>query len=60
MVQLISEVDEGMEPVLARCPGLSWQDLLAREQRPVPDFLREERPYLNGMADIPVDRYVSR
>jgi phenylpropionate dioxygenase-like ring-hydroxylating dioxygenase large terminal subunit len=45
---------------LARSPGKSWQDLLDEDTHPVPAFLREERPYLNGMADIPKERYTSR
>ncbi len=46
--------------VLARAPGKSWQDLLDEDTHRVPDFLREERPYLNGLADVPKDNYLSR
>ena len=45
---------------LARSPGTSWQDLLDADSRPVPDFLRAESPYLNGLADIPKERYLTR
>jgi len=45
---------------LARAPGRSWQDLLAADTHAVPAFLREERPYLSTMADIPKERYLSR
>ena len=48
------------EPPLARSPGPSWQDLLDADSRPVPDFLRAESPYLNGMDNIPKERYLSR
>ena len=48
------------EPSLARCPGPSWQDLLDREVRPVPASMRAESPYLNGMDDVPKERYLSR
>jgi len=48
------------EPQLARSPGPSWQDLLDADSRPVPDYLRDQAPYLNGMDDIPKDRYLSR
>ncbi len=45
---------------LERSPGPSWQDVLDQDSRPVPTFLREESPYLNGFDDIPKDRYLSR
>ena len=46
--------------ILARSPGLSYQDLLDREINPVPDSLRENtNPYL-GSKTLPVDRYRSR
>ncbi|MEC7923770.1 MAG: aromatic ring-hydroxylating dioxygenase subunit alpha [Actinomycetota bacterium] len=45
---------------LERSPGPSWQDVLDQDSRPVPAFLREESPYLNGFDDIPKDRYLSR
>jgi len=45
---------------LERSPGPSWQDVLDQDSRPVPEFLRAESPYLNGSADIPKDRYLSR
>ena len=40
--------------------ALTWQDLLDRDSHPVPEFLREQRPYLNGTADIGKDRYLAR
>jgi phenylpropionate dioxygenase-like ring-hydroxylating dioxygenase large terminal subunit len=41
-------------------PGLTWQDLLDTDSHPVPAFLREQRPYRNGTADISKDRYLDR
>ena len=41
-------------------PGLTWQDLLDTDTHDVPAFLREERPYRKGDADISKDRYLSR
>jgi phenylpropionate dioxygenase-like ring-hydroxylating dioxygenase large terminal subunit len=49
-----------VDPPLARSPGPSWQDLLDADSREVPDGLRAEAPYLNGMDDIPKDRYLAR
>ena len=45
---------------LARSPGPTWQDVLDADSRPVPDYLRAESPYLNGLQDIPKSRYLSR
>ena len=45
---------------LARSPGPSWQDVLDLDSRIVPEFLRAESPYLNGLEDIPKERYISR
>ncbi len=43
-----------------RCPGTSWQDLLDREEVPVPAYLRENtNPYM-GDEDLPNERYTSR
>jgi phenylpropionate dioxygenase-like ring-hydroxylating dioxygenase large terminal subunit len=48
------------EQILARSPGPSFQDLLDREENPVPDCLRENtNPYL-GSENLSVDRYLSR
>ena len=45
---------------LARSPGPTWQDVLDLDSRIVPEFLRAESPYLNGLEDIPKERYISR
>tara|TARA_Y100001960_G_scaffold234793_1_gene247116 strand:- start:376 stop:1761 length:1386 start_codon:yes stop_codon:yes gene_type:complete len=52
--------DSGDEIPLERSPGPSWQDVLDKDSRPVPEFLRAESPYLNGFSDIPKERYLSR
>mgnify|MGYP006947926529 CR=1 FL=1 len=36
----------------ARSPGLSYQQLLDGDSRPVPDVLRAENPFDGGTADI--------
>jgi phenylpropionate dioxygenase-like ring-hydroxylating dioxygenase large terminal subunit len=43
-----------------RTAALTWQDLLDGDTHDVPAFLREQRPYVSDMADIPPDRYLSR
>lgn len=44
----------------ARCPGLSYQALIAPDARPAPNILRSENYAFLGDADIPVDRYVTQ
>ena len=58
MTKKDSKLDE--ELPLGRSPGPSWQDLLETDSRAVPDYLRAESPYLNGLDDIPKSRYLSR
>ena len=48
------------EPGTARCPGISVQDLLASDSRPVPDYLSDQSYELLGDADIPYARDTSR
>ena len=43
----------------ARSPGISYQELLDTDTRPVPDVLRLESPRFLGSGDIPVERYTS-
>ena len=43
----------------ARCPGLSYADLLDRDTRPVPEFLRAERYRYLGSEPLDVARYIS-
>ena len=47
-------------PGSARCPGVSVQDLLARDSRPVPDYLTTQSYEFLGDTDIPYERYTSR
>jgi phenylpropionate dioxygenase-like ring-hydroxylating dioxygenase large terminal subunit len=44
----------------ARSPGLSYQDLLDADSRPVPDVLRWQSSASFGQDDKPVDRYIAR
>ena len=44
----------------ARSPGVSYQQLLDADSRPVPDVLRWEAPAYLGDEDKPIDRYISR
>ena len=48
------------ERELARSPGISYQELLDTDSRPVPDVLRLESTAHLGSDDIPVERYTSR
>ena len=41
----------------ARCPGVSWSDLLTEDSRPVPDILREETYRYLGSEPIAAARY---
>ena len=52
--------DEDLNPGEARCPGISVQDLLARDSRPVPDFLKTQAYSFLGDEDIPFERYTSQ
>jgi phenylpropionate dioxygenase-like ring-hydroxylating dioxygenase large terminal subunit len=44
----------------ARSPGLSYQDLLDADSRPVPEVLRWQSSASFGQDDKPVDRYIAR
>lgn len=44
----------------ARSPGLSVQDYLDREKRPVPDYLRDNSYVYMGSQDLPVERWIGR
>lgn len=41
----------------ARCPGVSWSDLLAQDAREVPDFLAEESFEYLGSEPLDASRY---
>lgn len=49
-----------LKPGDARCPGISVQDLIASDSRPVPTYLTEQSYEFLGDADIPYERYTSR
>jgi phenylpropionate dioxygenase-like ring-hydroxylating dioxygenase large terminal subunit len=51
---------EKLAPGEARCPGVSVQDLLDKDTRPVPDYLRDQSYEFLGDADIPYSRYLDR
>jgi phenylpropionate dioxygenase-like ring-hydroxylating dioxygenase large terminal subunit len=46
-------------PGEARCPGLSWDDMLAAEKRPVPEHLKAHAYEFLGSAPLDIARYVS-
>ena len=48
------------KPGAARCPGISVQDLLARDSRRVPDYLTTQSYEFLGDEDIPFSRYTDR
>lgn len=48
------------EPRLNRSPGISYQELLDSDTRPVPAVLRLESPRDFEPWDVPVERYTSR
>jgi len=52
-------IANGPEKGTARYPGVSVQDLLDRDSRQVPDYLREQSYRFLGDADIPYSRYTS-
>ena len=45
---------------ISRFSGLSYQDLLDQESRPVPQSLRESTETYLGSEPLSVDRYLSR
>ena len=44
----------------ARCDAISFQELLDREEVPVPNYLRENINPDKGDDDLPFERYISR
>lgn len=46
-------------PGQARCPGVTWEDMLDADSRPVPEFLRETSYEYLGSAPLDVQRYTS-
>jgi len=45
---------------MVRSPGLTYQQLLDQDTRPVPDVLRLQSPKDLGDADISIERYISK
>jgi phenylpropionate dioxygenase-like ring-hydroxylating dioxygenase large terminal subunit len=41
----------------ARCPGVSWDDLVAADSRPVPEFMAKEVYEYRGSAPLATERY---
>lgn len=54
------QLNRSVDPNLARCPGVSVQDLLATDSRPVPEFLRTETARFLGDDNIPYTRYITK
>ncbi|MGP1354480.1 MAG: aromatic ring-hydroxylating oxygenase subunit alpha [Parasphingopyxis sp.] len=48
------------EKTAAPAPGAHYQKELDREERPIPDFLREIRPDTTGPDTVPIEKYISR
>jgi phenylpropionate dioxygenase-like ring-hydroxylating dioxygenase large terminal subunit len=40
-----------------RCPGVSWDDLVAADSRPVPDFMAQEVYEYRGSEPLATERY---
>jgi phenylpropionate dioxygenase-like ring-hydroxylating dioxygenase large terminal subunit len=54
-------IDPTINPAdLPRSKGVSYQELLDSDSRPVPVVLRNVSPGYFGDADLPVDRYISK
>jgi phenylpropionate dioxygenase-like ring-hydroxylating dioxygenase large terminal subunit len=47
------------EPGAARCPGTSWDDIIAADSRPAPDFLKNDSYRYLGSDPIDASRYTS-
>lgn len=43
----------------ARCPGMTWTDILALDGRPVPEFMKDESYEYRGSDPIATTRYTS-
>jgi phenylpropionate dioxygenase-like ring-hydroxylating dioxygenase large terminal subunit len=53
--------DTNQAPALgeARCPGTSWDDIIAADSRTAPEFLKEDHYEYMGSAPLDAARYVS-
>ena len=46
-------------PIVARCPGTSWDDLMASDTRGAPEFLKRDDYVYLGSGPLDVERYIS-
>ena len=56
----VSSLPGKADPTLPKSRGLSYQQLLDTDTKPVPAVLRETSPRYLGSHDIPIERYTSR
>ena len=57
----MAEAFKALDPkTMVRSPGLTYQQLLDQDTRPVPPVLRLQSPRDFGDADIAIDRYISK
>ncbi len=49
----------GEAPGAARCPGPSWDDFMAADTRPVPEFMKGETYEFMGSEPLDTDRYTN-
>lgn len=52
-----SPADRSIE--IPRCPGTSWDDIVAADSRPVPEFMKQDAYEYRGSAPIAAERYTS-
>ncbi|MGK2287215.1 aromatic ring-hydroxylating oxygenase subunit alpha [Pedomonas sp. V897] len=45
---------------IPRCPGTSWDDIMATDTRPVPEFMKEDAYEYRGSEPLAAERYTSR
>jgi phenylpropionate dioxygenase-like ring-hydroxylating dioxygenase large terminal subunit len=55
----MAEADPKLAGGAARCPGVSWEDLIDADSRPAPDFLRNESYEYLGSEPLDASRYTS-
>jgi nitrite reductase/ring-hydroxylating ferredoxin subunit len=55
----VADIDPKLNGGFSRSPGISWEDLMAADSRPVPDFLRHESYTYRGSDPLPTSRYTS-
>ena len=58
---VMAEAIRDLDPdTMTRSPGLTYQQLLDEDSRPVPDVLRLQSPKDLGDADVSIERYISK